>query len=320
VKRFLALIVLAACSGASPTIGGNETQPQTSTIDRTDVERDLTLELTRKTNEGYDDERDPRFEVWLVNRSRTVTYPIVLSNDGSESGWREPTVGFTAEKKTAAGAWEAIPKQHAARCGLYAQDWTQDVKTLAPGARVKLEWFKPWPLEEVGDATRVRFVAHYSYGDHARDKSKVPPILHAMPEYAIASAPFEIPVARPFRLDLTVKGALPTAVDIAMVNQSGTAQSFDAFEQGQLELELETVLADGSKNTQDVRIENGDNPKAIAPGARHTLVGGRASLSYPPSFETGERPVRVRAVWRAWEHDGGDTLMRVVVSPWIPVK
>src|SRR5205823_3504156 len=154
--------------------------------------------------------RDPRLEVWLVNRSATRTYPVVLANDGSEVGWREPHAFFTVELLRASGAWEPAPAESGGRCGLYAMDWTKDVVSLAPGERVKMPWM-PFYGGELGDATKMRVVARYVYGKHARDKSKVPPVLHAMPEYALQSAPMDIPIAHPYGLELRIKGPLPSA-------------------------------------------------------------------------------------------------------------
>jgi hypothetical protein len=287
MKRFFAFVLLAACSGASP--GAGTTEQPTATIAQSDVEHDLVLEVTRKNNEGYDDNRDPRFQVWLVNRSKTTSYPIVLSNDGSESGWREPTIGWTAEMKTS-GTWQAVPKVRVLRCGLYAQDWTTDVKTIAPGERIELPWFALWGMGEVGDATHVRFVAHYAYGEHARDKSKVPPILHAMPEYAIASTPFEIEVKRPLRLEID-RG------EIFMVNQTNAPFSFDAFEKGSLEIEIE--------GKDSVSIESVVQPKTIAAGAR-------VKIADAGKLEPGKK----RAIWVGYDHVGDTTNTRRVVSAW----
>lgn len=323
-RAIVVALFLAACSGASPVVGEREKDAPSATIARADVERDLGLELSREATDPYDDGRDPHFKVFLVNRSKTTSYPIVVSNDGSEAGWREPTIGFTAEKKTAAGNWEAAPKGQVLRCGLYAQDWTRDLRTIAPGERIELPWFYFAPLEDVGDATRVRFVAHYAYGEHARDKSKVPPALHAMPEYAIASAPFEIEVKRPLRLELSLvskiamKDHAPLAgtIEVAMVNQSGAAFSFGEFEQGWFEIEMKT----DRKEIESFRIDDAETPPpSMAAGARRSLVGPKAKVAYAPSFEPGVHVVEMRAVWIAYEHVGNVSNVRRVSSAWVPV-
>lgn len=338
-SRVFALgLVMVACSGAEapPGVAGlPSSSPAFATIPRADVERDLALELTRKTSETFDEERDPRFEVWLVNRSQVTAYPIVLSNDGSESGWREPTVSLAMERQSSNGAWEAVPKSQGGRCGLYAVDWTLDVKTLAPGARVKLDWFPFWRGEgdATADAKRVRFTAHYAYGEHARDQSKVPTVLHAMPEYAIASAPFEIEVAAPLRLELKVKGPLPavegalvsSVFDVTMVNQSGAAQRFDRFENGHLSFESDVVRADGTRFFKNnLELDAGITARSkdvLSPGGRHALVAAQMKTSSEWTLEPGARIARVRAVWRAWEQVDGEqnVLMRRAVSAWLPL-
>ena len=258
----VSIVVLIGCSSGDPTpdLGGvaPPVAAPATMLAKADVERDLALELRRVATEPVDHERDPRVEVWLVNRSATQSYPAVLANDGSEVGWREPHAFFTEEYLRPSGVWEAPPWHELLRCGNYAADWTKDLVTLAPGERVKMPWM-PFYGPELGDATKVRIVAHYEYGEHARDKTKVPPALHATPSFSLASSAIEIPIAHPYALELLLKGALPTtakaplaaAVDVVVENRSQGALPVGTSETG-AQLWFEAVFAgrDGKEKTR----------------------------------------------------------------------
>jgi hypothetical protein len=100
----------------------------------------------------------------------------------------------------------------------------------------------------------VRVVAHYAYGDQAKDLRKVPPALHPMPAYALASNAIELPVDQPLVLDVHVKGPLPApgerlapAIEVVCENKSTRALPFASADSGgSLDLEVEAVAPDGS--------------------------------------------------------------------------
>lgn len=329
----VASLALAACSGADATpstpLGAPATEVRSPTWSRTDVERDLVLTLRRTTAEPFELSRNPRFEVVLANRSRDRAYPIVLSNDGSESGWREPHVWYTVERKLAGATWETAPALPGGRCGLYARDWEKDVRTLAPETEVVLPWFhfyEQWALEE---ATHLRVVAHYAYGDHAKDLRKVPPALHMIPAYEIASKPMELAVEAPVTLEVRLKGRLPDSgealaplVDVLAINHSKTAQSIAMADSGgSLSLEVEYTAKDG--RAESTRISTSHSTSyardMIAPGARMPVVGSAKAQDYS-SLPEGAKPRRVRAVMSIeWETPGGPDA-RIMRSPWVDVK
>lgn len=334
------LAILAGCSSVdpSPSTAGVTAPPPASATDatnlipRADVERDLVLELRRASTEPLDHERDPRIEVWLVNHSATRSYPVVLANDGSEMGWREPHAFFGVEVRRASGAWEPAQATPGARCGMYARDWEKDVVTLAPGERIKMPWM-PYEASELGDASMVRIVARYAYGAHARDKSKVPPVLHAMPEYAIASAPLEIPVAHPYGLELKMKSALPTsakapvaaAVDVVVENRSTKTAPVGTSESGaQLWFEGVFARADGSPQVRTLYLDTEPtyaSKDTLAAGARRSIVTTATRTEIGWSLVEGERLVKMRAIWRIWDEDGGHGAnVRRVESAWMPAR
>ncbi|MFO0734858.1 MAG: hypothetical protein U0270_03225 [Labilithrix sp.] len=325
-------VSIAACSGAdtTPNLGGSSSTsstPAASAIPRATVERDLKLEITKRTTESVDHEREAPIDVWLVNRSATASYPIVLSNDGSEMGWREPHAFYVVERMRPSGTWEPLPVGEVLRCGVYAEDWTKDMRILAPGERVKLPSMPyPW-YGMLEDATRVRITARYEYGEHARDKSKVPVPLHAMPEYALVSAPIEIPVEHPYELTLKLKGPLPAtpaaplaaALDVVVQNRSTRALPVGDAESG-ASLVFEAKLASGEITTLHVEtVPTYPSRERLGAGDRAALVTAQTrteSLWTLPS----DRIVQLRAVWRIYDDANGTHDQRRVDSPWVDVK
>jgi hypothetical protein len=79
--------------------------------------------LTLSVSEGT----IPEFTADLVNQGQGPV-KVVLPMDGSECGWRTPVVRWTP-------AWEPL-----ARCGYVSGLRLQDIITLMPGERVKLNW------------------------------------------------------------------------------------------------------------------------------------------------------------------------------------
>ena len=51
-------------------------------------------------------------------------------------GWREPHAFYVVERMRPSGTWEPLPVGEVLRCGVYAEDWTKDMRILAPGERV----------------------------------------------------------------------------------------------------------------------------------------------------------------------------------------
>jgi len=337
-RRSFVLVCLLGCSSvdSAPNLGGTAAAPPTPTsaqIPKSEVERDLGLELTRASSGAMDEERDPRLDVWLVNKSTTRSHPVVLSNDGSESGWREPHTFFAVELQRPSGAWETAPEMGGIRCGLYAQDWTKDIVTLAPGQRVKMPWMT-YPHSQIGDATKIRISAIYEYGAHARDKTKVPPLLHPMPEYRVMSAPMELPIEHPYALEVRLKGALPTtpessiasAVDVIIENRTRGTLPVGTSESG-AQLWFEVKLADpgpeGDGGTSlFLRTEPTYASKDIlAAGARRSLVSAATKTDVVWELPKG-RITKLRALWRIWDKDtkdDGNANVRRVESPWTDV-
>jgi hypothetical protein len=342
---FLAAGALA-CSGMDPGAVSEDAPPVPVTpaagvVSRVQVEKDLALEIHRPTTAPYEEDRNPHLGVTLVNRSR-VAYPIVLSNDGSEVGWREPHVWFSLERRTASGPWTVVPPPQLLRCGLYARDWTQDVVSLPPGDRTELPWFWFDPSAALGDTTSIRVTAHYAYGAHARDKSKVPPVLHSMPEYELVSPPLEMAVGHPYTLDVHVKGPLPVTdhapiAAFLAIDATNTTRAVMPFATadggGQVWLEAEVARAAGDAENVDLFLATAQTGThvtgdTIRPGEKRGLVGSSTTTDVGWGLRQGDRVLRVRAFWRVWDDDvfgqrmdDGTTVpnQRRVSSEWVDV-
>lgn len=328
---FVLVLVLAGCSiDPNSNVSGRSMPlpPSPKESARSEIERDLKLELKRVSQEPLDHERDPRVEVWLSNGSATRGYPVVLANDGSDMGWREPHAFFRVELLRPSGAWEPAPPQGGMRCGVYDTDWAKDVVTLAPGMRVKMPWM-PYPSGELGDATRARVVAHYAYGDHARDKSQILPQLHSIPAYSLTSAPLEIEIVHPYGLELRLKGPLPSAsgaalgpaVDVVVENRSSSPRPVGTPETGaQLWLEVVSTDSHAPHSLYTATAPTYASTERLPAGAKTTIVTARTST------DTGwilpaSRVQRVRAIWRIWDRDGNEEPnQRRVESPWVEVR
>ena len=142
--------------------------------------------------------RSPKLEIRIVNRSKKTAHRVVLPRDGSESGWREPHVYFSA---TAGG--KKVEKKPIMRCGMYAHDWHRDIVVLAPGQSVVItSGYVPVGLCLALPAKgTVRLTAHYDYaGGKLKKGAGVPTGPGAMgstPAFALGSEPVEFRIAAP---------------------------------------------------------------------------------------------------------------------------
>lgn len=163
------------------------------------IERDLVLKVELKTAKPTASGERIELDVFLVNDSEQNTYPVVKSGDGSEVGWREPHVYFTASRKKSDGTWEDVPPAGYGRCGLYDPDWQKDVVRLGPGDNIKLEWLPPPSVMlDLRKPGLVRLYVHYRYGRGASTRGQTPqtPVnlggMEGLPAFEIVSAPIEI--------------------------------------------------------------------------------------------------------------------------------
>jgi hypothetical protein len=175
----------------------------------------------------------------------------------------------------------------------------------------------------------MRVVAHYAYGEHARDKSNVPPVLHPMPEYALASSPIEIPIAPLYALELRMKGALPSspsapiaaALDVVVENRSQKTLPVGTSESG-AQLWFEAIFVRAGVEEQRTLFLDTEptyaSKETLAAGARRSIVTTASKTDVAWSVQEGDRLVKMRALWRIWDEDGSrNPNVRRVASPWV---
>jgi hypothetical protein len=178
------------------------------------------------------------WDLVLANRSKSASHKVVLANDGSESGMREPHVWFTATHVGRDGVATELEPHPALRCGLYADQWWKDVATLAPGESRKLEWapMRPEQTFDYQAPGKLILVAHYAWkgGGDTKNLFEIKPPddlggMKGVAPYEIASKPIEVEVIRPLDVVAKAKGSfksgVPKAVtdvlDVRVVNASG---------------------------------------------------------------------------------------------------
>ncbi len=208
-KLSAALLVCLACTGADGRSGPSTESPEpgrpTLAVDpaqRAEIERDLAVLLTYGGPRQVEADSTWPTAATLVNRGERERW-LVRPNDGSDQGWREPHVFYSAEMESAPGVWQPVPlRDDLSRCGNYATDWYSDVTSLAPGAAMKLEWMDdPGRSFDFGASGHVRLYAHYEYDGGAKrsfqDSSHPvdpPRQLDGLGAFAVVSAPLELDV------------------------------------------------------------------------------------------------------------------------------
>lgn len=111
----------------------------------------------------------PTLSATLRNVSRSRNHHIVLSGDGSDAGWRDPVISFSAFIDEGDGCWRVLERQAIGRCGLFDPDWTDEVVELRAGAKRSLDplWGFPAFAWRPG---KVRLFLHYSWTGGAASK------------------------------------------------------------------------------------------------------------------------------------------------------
>lgn len=248
----------------------------------------------------------------LVNRSKERKIPIVLPGDGSDSGWREPSMTWTVARVGADGAETSVPPRGYLRCGNHDAVWTDEVRTLAPGEKADVTT-GPAPFDltyDLQDAGTYRIRATYTYEcgraapGAARDAVPDTGLMGTTPAFRIVSDPAEIEIVRPFEIELRAKSS-PKAgrtvrpedfLEAVVVAPDGKTVTIDS---GAWELqwvpEPGGVIPDGWDETKLAAA-----PAAVRTGARVALTGPSAAVtraSYPWKFaEKGTFRVTVRLV------------------------
>jgi hypothetical protein len=132
-----------------------------------DPQRDLELKLSgpRTLRAG----EFPQLSAQLKNVSRSRAHHIVLPSDGSDAGWRDPVISFTAFIDEGDGCWKPLERVPLMRCGLFDVKWEDDVVKLAAGSKRVIDplWGFPSFQWRTG---KVRLFLHYAWTGGAASK------------------------------------------------------------------------------------------------------------------------------------------------------
>lgn len=174
----------------------------------------LALEIARKGPKRMQAGRRLDLRVELVNRSRDRSIALVLPGDGSDFAWREPEVFWLAEIDAGDGRWVPAPRERPSRCGNFDEDWTDEVRALAPGERIAVYFGQgPDAFFDLHEGARFRVRAGYRYragrGEGARGPGPaVPAALAGLAPFELLSEPIEVELVHDWTLDLAVRGPL----------------------------------------------------------------------------------------------------------------
>lgn len=246
----------------------------------------------------------PAVTVHVVNRSKEATIPVVRPGDGSESGWREPSMAWRAFLVAPDGTERPVERLPLMRCGNFAADWTLDVTDLAPGAEFDATG-GPAPLSAVYDFQeagryRLRAVYEYEAGASARggkvraDGKPETGRMGATAPFEMTSDAVEFTVERPF--DVVVRMRRPARVgersrpeDFLEVAAVGTGGGDVVIERGAWELtwELERSTATPA-DWDEGRLDPAPEDRAVTRGREVPLTGARSGVrrtTYPWTFD-----------------------------------
>lgn len=300
------------------------------------IKRDLILEASLEGSPTVQPGQPIALKVQLVNRSKHASYPVVKPGDGSECGWREPYVFFTADRKNSEGKWLPATEVSYGRCGLFDSNWQKDVVVLKPGESIAIKDWLPMPssMLEMQRAGQWRLQVHYLFtqgkqakgGKRLTDESpeiELPEALQEMPTFELVSAPIALKLVRPLdvqlrvRSELKVKAKTPLAklFDVQLVNASQQAQHFvepTTSGDARLHFEIEGEMTGWQPTFADA----GDSKsvtRKLGPGKSLPLLNSRMNghWEYPV-----EDTVRVRAVFTTSTWKPGS----IIKSDWVEMK
>lgn len=296
-----------------------------------DVTRDLKLVATRAAGTKVDAGTELWVGLVLANTSKTFTYPVVKPGDGTEAGWREPYVYFTAERLAADGRWLPVEQDRYSRCGLCDSDWPKDVVDLHPGGRLLLGGPYAGVPVNVQHPGRVRVFGHSPY--RASGGKYGPPRpdaergrMRGVPPFVVTSEPVEFEVSRPLDVRVRVKRPMAAEVrhpvsdilEVTVVNLTPAALPIadpSGYPYPTLRFELDATLGwRPSFDESSFVVACRNLPSELPAGGQVSLLGTDrldGTWEYPRS-ET----VRLRAVFRP----GVRGKSAAVKSEWVEVR
>ena len=303
-----------------------------------DPMRDLRLALTPGDKlDWIEPGEKPWVRLHLANISRRFSYPIVRPGDGSEEGWREPHVYFTATLMRADGSIVDVPKRRYGRCGMFDGNWPRDAFLLKPGERLELENYVE-TLLEFQEPGRVQLRSHYTYGARENSRTEIAPnhigLMKGVPPFELVSEPVEFEVRRMFDVRIKVKRPMKADVkhrlseilDVEVMNRSSETQhlaSASGYPYATVQLELDAEFGGWrpsfftSKTSQDLDYFSGTCrgvPSELQSQATVSLIDPdrlEGTWEYPKA-----QTVKLRAAFRPGI---GDSRRRRYYSPWVEI-
>jgi len=297
------------------------------------IERDLALEVKLVSPDGVQPGEPIQLDITLKNTSNERIYPVVKPGDGSEVGWREPHVFYTAWIDKGDGDWQEVPKAEIGRCGLFNAQWQKDVVELWPGKSIELkQWLvSPQRALELQEPGRVRLHVHYRYRgglvgkDPKTGKTFDTGKMRGMPPFELVSKPVEFDLLRPLDVMVTVKKPLKAKtetrlseiLDVKLVNRS----------KGGIHVKAPTLSGDarltfeadgGPAPTLSEQDQPYGKKQLLNPGDEAAILGDAAlSNGIDGTWECPEPgKVKLRAVYHTSTWEPG----AVIKSGWVEVE
>ena len=208
------LIVFALEGRARAGKGGAATRQQ--------IEQDLAIEARPFAGARVRPAEAIRLQATLVNRSEDRTHKIVDPGPGSELGFVEPFVYYTARYQPHDGEARTIePEFRVGMCGLGDYRWIPRVRDLGPGASLEFgnRMASATMTLDVKQPGRYDLRVHYEY--RRKGTSEVLPMadpkgelgpMKSIPRFKISSEPVRFDVVRPFEVFVGVTGKLEKGV------------------------------------------------------------------------------------------------------------
>ncbi|HWB77193.1 MAG TPA: hypothetical protein VG755_19640 [Nannocystaceae bacterium] len=134
-----------------------------------DAQPDLRLELTGPSSMAKSD--FPELKGTIRNVSKKRAHAIVMPGDGSDAGWRDPVIAFTAFIDEGDGCWKPLPRAAVGRCGLFDPDWSDEIVSVKAGTSRAIDPLWAWPHFEWKKG-KVRLFVHYTWTGGEAEKGR----------------------------------------------------------------------------------------------------------------------------------------------------
>lgn len=251
-----------------------------------DITRDLKLIAEVESGKTFEAGKMPWIVLTLMNTSKSRAYPIVMPGDGSEMGWRDPYVHFTAKQREVNGMWVSMKPWSSGRCSLFDWNWVKDVVDIRPGQRIPIgsnHFGEQYDFQYPG---KVQLVGHYAYRAMGGTNGQPLPDkecgrMKDVPLFELVTDPVELEVVRPLDLRVRVKKSFKVGVeervdDVIEITVTNTSdQPVEVRSPGYSGYGLDVtigpyIVRSGSERHDKIT----ESYKQLNPGNTATLMGG----------------------------------------------